>query len=179
MREYPDLIDRILVQTDLLAKLHPTEPLNWDLPGRIREAEDAALTGDRPIADAAMLRMVRACLFYAADALDAAHRIFQDEKSDLGSYGHGMMHRREADFDNARYWFRRAGQQPFFKKLHREAAECSPLMSRQPSWDPYLFTGECEQARFGAVEKQAELANLQRAEFDVVLDYCWRGAVQS
>ena len=36
-------------------------------------------------------------------------RLIQEAKGDLGSYWHGMLHRREGDFDNARYWFRRAG----------------------------------------------------------------------
>ena len=119
---------------------------------------------------------MRGALFYAVDALDAGHRIFQDAPGDLGSYWHGMMHRREGDFDNARYWFRRAGALPFFKKLHRSAGEVSPLVARQVSWDPYLFAGECEQARFGA-ENAEECAKVQRAEFDALFDYTWRQAV--
>jgi hypothetical protein len=50
-------------------------------------------------------------------------------------------------------------------------------MARQSSWDPYLFTGQCEQARFGAEELVAEMAKLQRAEFEVLFDYCWRQSV--
>jgi hypothetical protein len=47
-------------------------------------------------------------------------------------------------------------------------------MARQSSWDPYLFTGQCEQARFGDHELVKELAALQRVEFEVLFDYCWR-----
>jgi hypothetical protein len=176
MPEYSDFVQRILLQPDLLGKLCPSEPLDWKLPDRIRQADEATLGGGCRLLAGGKSLLVRGALYYAVDAFDPAHRIFQDEKSDLGSYWHGMMHRREADFDNARYWFRRAGGQPFFAKLHRAASEESALMGRQASWDPYLFTGECEQARFGAVEKNAELAKLQRIEFEVLLDYCWRQA---
>jgi hypothetical protein len=178
MPRYSDFIDRILLQPNLLTKLCLKEPLDHSLAARVREADDATLGGDTPLGNKAMRAMVRGGLLYAVDALDPAHRIFQDEPSDLGSYWHGMMHRREGDFDNARYWFRRAGRLPVFDKIQRAAAEHSELFGRQPTWDPYLFTGECEQARFGAPEKTPELAAVQRAEWEVLFDYCWREATR-
>ena len=54
-------------------------------------------------------RLLEAFLLYALDDIHAAHAIFQEDDSFFGSYGHGMMHRREGDFWNANYWFRRAG----------------------------------------------------------------------
>ncbi len=173
MPQYSDFIDRLLIQPKLLARLCPSEPLQWELPRRIREADQAAIVGNRTVTDGNLFELLRGLLYYAVDDLDAAHRIFQDEKSDLGSYCHGMLHRREPDFDNARYWFRRAGRLPFFQKLHGIAAEHSADMARQSTWDPYLFTGECEQARHGAFEKTEELGKLQRAELDAVLAYLW------
>ena len=61
-----------------------------------------------------------------------------------------------------------------FSELHRAASEHSAVMARQSNWDPYLFTGQCEQARFGADELAGEMAALQRVEFDSIFDYCWR-----
>lgn len=176
MPKYSDLADRIFLQPDLLQSLAPSQPLNYDLPSRIQKADEATLLGGLIVKDSAAAEMVRGGLLYAVDALDPAHRIFQEQKSDLGSYWHGMMHRREADFDNARYWFRRAGRLPFFPRLHRAAGEEWALGARQADWDPYLFTGECEQARYGA-ETAQELAKIQRAEFEVIFDYCWRQAL--
>jgi hypothetical protein len=73
--------------------------------------------------------VVRGGLLYALDDLAGCHEFFQSTANDLVSYWHGMMHRREADFDNARYWFRRAGALPFFDTLHSRAAEVSTDMA--------------------------------------------------
>ncbi len=174
MKTYSDLADRILRTEGSLQKLVPTEPLNYDLLLQLRAADDAALSDQRPIGQPAMFTLVRGGLLYALDAIDEAHRIFQDSPGDLGSYWHGMMHRREGDFDNARYWFRRAGELTFFSELHSAASAYSAVMARQSNWDPYLFTGECERARFGETEGLKELALLQRLEFEAIFDYCWR-----
>ena len=177
MKSYSDFIDRIFLQEDMLEKLTPSEPLSTALLLRIRAADDAALSGGKTVGHAGNFALVRGGLFYAIDALDEAHAFFQDAKGDLGAYWHGMMHRREGDFDNARYWFRRCGALPCADALHSEAARVSPLMARQMSWDAYVLTGECEQAAHGAEESRAECVALLRVEFDGLLDYCWRKAV--
>ncbi len=178
MEGYSDFIDRLLLNPDILRKLTPTEPLNWDLPGKIRDASDEIISGGKPIADPKVFALVRGALLNAVDALDAAHRIFQDDSSDLGSYWHGVMHRREGDFDNARYWFRRAGRLLISDTLHGAAAQVSPNMAKQNSWDAYLLTGMCEQAKFGDIEAIPECLRLQRIEFDELLSYCWRKSVR-
>jgi hypothetical protein len=174
---YSDFIDRLFLNPELHRKLHPTEPVNWDLPGKIREATDEVIAGGASIRDARAFALVRGALYCVVDALDPAHRVFQDDSSNLGSYWHGVMHRKEADYDNARYWFRRAGVLPPFDKMRAAAGDASPNMARQETWDPYLFTGLCEQQKFGAEELTAECLALQRAEFEVLFDYCWRQAI--
>jgi hypothetical protein len=177
MPRYSDLADRVLNHPELLTALTPTSPLNYDLSRKLREASDSDLAGGASIADAAMLPFVRGALLYGADELDAAHRIFQDEPSSLGSYWHGMMHRREGDFDNARYWFRCAGRLGVFGKMHDAARSASPDMAKQSTWDAYLLTGQCEQAKHGATELISECVALQKAEFIVLFEDCWQRAV--
>ena len=176
MPRYSDFIDRLLLGDKLFNALTPREPLAYELVQRIREADDATLAGKMKVADAAHFSLVRGGLYYAVDALDECHKIFQEDHTDLGSYWHGMMHRREGDFDNARYWFRRTSRLMIADTLHEAAAHVSPLMARQSSWDAYVLTGECEQAVHGAEEKRAECVALLRVEFDGLLDYCWRKA---
>ena len=177
MPGYSDLIERALRSPELLQKLVPTDILDRELWRIVRDAPDAALAGSAVIADGEKFALVRGALLNALDDLDGGHRIFQDAAGDLGAYWHGVMHRREGDFDNARYWFRRAGALPFFGALHGRVAGHSPDQAKQGNWDPYLFTGQCEQARFGDEDLLRELRAVQRAEFDVLLDYSWRQSV--
>ena len=174
MKTYSDFIGRIFLQDGLLAKLTPAEPLSYDLLLRVRAADDATLSGGQTIGHAENFALVRGGLLYAIDAIHEAHAIFQDTQGDLAAYWHGMMHRREGDFENARHWYRRAGALPCCAALHRAASEFSADMARQAGWDPYLLTGECERARFGAEESVAGLVKLQRVEFEGVFDYTWR-----
>jgi hypothetical protein len=174
MDGYPEFIQRVFRVEGLLEKLIPQDILDREVWRKVRDADDEILAGGVPIGNRKLFQLVRGALLYAMDDLAGCHALFQAEPSDLGSYWHGMMHRREGDFDNARYWFRRSGSLPFFDNLHRETAQFSPDMARQLSWDPYLFTGACEQARFGAEDETKELPRLQLAEFEVAFDYTWR-----
>ena len=55
------------------------------------------------------------------DALDDSHDISQGLSNNTGSYWHGIMHRREPDYSNAKYWFGRVGTHPIFPKLRERA----------------------------------------------------------
>jgi hypothetical protein len=174
VKTYSDFVDSILLAGDRLGRLRPSESNDPAAVIRIREADDGLITGGKPVSDAAMFGLVRGGLFYLCDELGASHRIAQEVSTDTGAYWHGMIHRREGDFDNARYWFRRAGTLPFFGEAHRAACATSSIVAAQSNWDPYLFTSLCEQERFGANESLGELIKLQRIEFEAVFDYVWR-----
>ena len=176
MNEYSPLVNELLAEEELLLRLVPTEPGHPDMLRRIRTATEAELTGGAVMADATYPRLIRAGLLYAYDAIDESHRIVQEIGTDQGSYWHGMMHRREGDFENARYWFRRTGRLGVFGEMHARTAGVSPLMGRQEDWDPYVLVGLCEQARFGGDVNQKELVALQRIEFEVMFDQLWREA---
>jgi len=53
--------------------------------------------------------LLGAALWLYVDDIDQAHRICQDDPSSFGAIWHGVVHRREGDFWNSRYWFRRVG----------------------------------------------------------------------
>jgi hypothetical protein len=67
-----------------------------------------SLKKESPPAD---LTPALAALWWAGkDKWDAAHRIVMEEADDNCAWGHAHLHRVEGDFDNARYWYRRAGR---------------------------------------------------------------------
>ncbi len=56
-------------------------------------------------------------LWLLAGELDRSHDISQAIDSPTGLYWHGIMHRREGDFSNAKYWMRRAAGHPVIAEL--------------------------------------------------------------
>lgn len=174
MKHYSPVVDGIIHDEELLKKLLPGSVSNTPALLKIREAGDEEVSGGNAIADRPAFDLLRAALLYACDAIDESHVVVQGIAGDEAAYWHGMIHRREGDFENARYWFRRAGVLPVFDEIHHAASHVSPVVAAQANWDPYLFTGLCEQNRFGDTESTEELVKLQRAEFEVFFDYLWR-----
>ena len=61
--------------------------------------------------DSADRRLVDAVDFAATGDWQRAHEIVQEMDGDrIASWIHALVHRLEGDLDNARYWYRRAGQ---------------------------------------------------------------------
>lgn len=178
MANYSPAIQQMFGQHGFLRELFPKESLFWKASDEFRRMDEKELLGGREVTDPKHLALLKGALWCGLDELDTAHRIFQDEPSELGSYWHGIMHRREGDLDNARYWFRRAGKLPVFNKLHEAAAPHSPNMRRQETWDPYLFVGLCEQVRHGDTDLLEECRHLQRQEFAVLFAYSWEKGVR-
>ena len=58
-----------------------------------------------------------AALWLLAGELERSHFVSQTLASSDGSWWHGMMHRREGDFSNAKYWFRKANGHPVVAQL--------------------------------------------------------------
>jgi hypothetical protein len=176
MAIFSDFVSRMLLRPETLHKLLAGDPDEPQTVIRIREATDDDLLGEAQLKSKPHLHLIRAELFLLFDDLEESHTIVQDSNLDVASYLHGILHRREGDFDNARYWFRRSGTLPFFDELHSKSAKFLDDFAKQLGWDPYLFTYHCEQNKFGDDSFTKDLVQIQRAEFETVLDYTWRQA---
>jgi hypothetical protein len=78
------------------------------------------------VADADMAQCCVAGIWLLYDFLDASHEVSQGISSREGSFWHGIMHRREGDFSNAKYWFRKVGRHSVWERLGSWAISWTP-----------------------------------------------------
>jgi hypothetical protein len=76
---------------------------------------------------------------------------------------------------NAAYWFRRVGAHPVFAPLAEEARALG-LRSPSGGWDPFAFIDLCEQHRDRGTPEEVTLRRVQRREWELLFDFCYRAA---
>ncbi|NOY42477.1 MAG: hypothetical protein GXP26_11650 [Planctomycetes bacterium] len=125
--------------------------------------------------------MARCCIsgvWLLHDFLSTSHTISQGITTPSGSYWHGIMHRREGDFSNAKYWFHKVGDHPIFEQL-TEAVEPlggEPLLGAG-GWNPFAFIDAC-QAAVSTADADADICrSLQQREWELLFDYCYVAAI--
>jgi hypothetical protein len=163
-------------------------PLGPGRPNAAARAQLHTLAEDafRPhrVVNRALADACRAGLWLYHDFLDEAHTISQELDTAEGSFWHALVHRREPDFSNSKYWFRRVGTHPVFEPLRAEAARLAEgalgpaaFLTRQTSWDPFAFVDLCE-ASYDEKAPDHELCRrVQGVEWELLFDHCYRGAV--
>ena len=136
------------------------------------------------VSDRLMAQAVRAGLLLVAEAWDEAHEVAQELDTVEGSYWHGIVHRREPDAGNARYWFRHVGTHPVFARLSEwdnrlppSAKQVFDTLVLSGTWDPFSFIDVCTRnADAGSSDPYPALVTLQAREIRALLDYCIRNA---
>lgn len=122
-----------------------------------------------PVRDPAAAMAVRAGLLLRADRMEDSHAICQELETPEGRYWHAILHRREPDPGNARYWFRLLGHHPVFESLSLPESGGS----RKAAWDPLRFMDFCEACEGdpGAGMRE-EAEELQATEITRLLAHC-------
>ena len=173
-----------LLQKDRLIELGPGNP-DPEMEKRLAALQVTDLFPSLRILDPPMAQACLAGLWLYHDFLHQSHRISQSIPTATGSYWHGLMHRREPDYSNAKYWFRKVGNHPVFSDLCREAKAladsesrfCPPFIANQDEWNPFDFIDFCEECL--QVETPAEhlCRKIQQREWELLFDYCYKKAV--
>lgn len=134
-------VSEILVQRQPLPPLSPKQVWREDLRPRID-----ALAVDE---------LVKGILHLLNDDLMSAHRVAMSMEDENAKYLHALVHRREGDFSNARYWLKTLREQPVW----------SELKNQQPDWCPLKFLAWCESCAEGHAAKPcARLEEMQAKE---------------
>src|SRR5262249_46033412 len=139
-----------------LAPLGPGSP-NRAVEARLRSLKAADLFAPRPVVDADMAAACLAGLWLYHDFLDESHTLSQEIDTTSGSYWHAILHRREPDASNSKYWWRQVGNHPVFVQLAEEAARLG-----WRAWDPVAFVDACEKERGSGSEREMLLREAQR-----------------
>jgi hypothetical protein len=187
--------DSVFVREFLAAA--PVNPLGPGRPNTVlvrRLGADALETifAKQSIRDRSMANATLAGLYLLADDLDRSHEISQSIHTTTGSYWHGIMHRREPDYGNAKYWFHRVGRHPVYSEVAAAArgalaetggAETALAYGKHQlrfldndPWDADAFVDLCAAAAKAGSELEQLCRIIQRRECELLLAYSYSAA---
>lgn len=154
---------------DVLESLKPAEAIN----GAVRDHNMAA--------------SVVSGLWLWHDFLDESHTISQSIETPTGSLWHGIMHRREGDFSNAKYWYRRCAGHPCYASIAaRVESVVRPLDADKlllkltvNGWDPYTFVDLAEATHTLTDDhpRKKVAVEIQKIEWQTALQFSSRAAL--
>ncbi len=144
-------------------------------------------------------KLVLAALMNKNDDLESCHSICQKVGQDslCGNYWHGIVHRREPDFENARGWFRKSEGLPAYQDIFKDVLGFLQRVLQMPeygearekalsfmqhlrargTWDPVYMVDMCEAcARSGDEREERMLEEVQEVEFNTMFNWTYRAA---
>lgn len=163
-------------------------PLGPGTPVKAAYEPLRSLTADslstRPVQDREMAEACLSGLWLLYNYLDQSHTISQNLPSSSGSYWHGIMHRREPDYPNAKYWFRRTGHHPAMAALATEATALAAgtqldrytQFLSAPDWDAMAMVDACQAAETGQCGQVELLQHVAQAEWTLLFQDCYARA---
>jgi hypothetical protein len=142
----------------------------------------AGVLGEKEIrqAMASESELLLALVLLWHDHHEPAHEISQAIENADGSYVHAILHRREPDYWNSKYWFRRVAVHPAYAELGRRVSEFLESRGERAlaaklvpagRWDAMGFVDACEAAAKDSGERAALLKEVQRIEFETLAEH--------
>lgn len=170
---------------DRLPVLGPGSP-NIGARSQLAELNIEKIFNGRIIVDQDAARCCLSALWLWHDFLDESHTISQEIHTSDGSYWHGIMHRREPDYGNAKYWFQRVPRHAIFEPLaaaarglagKAELDEPAKYLASQTAWDPFRFVDLCTAVARGRSKCEAVAREVARAEWGLLFEDCYRKGI--
>lgn len=115
------------------------------------------------------------------DALHESHEISQSLLGSTGSFWHAIMHRREGDFSNAKYWFDRCDGHPVMRQIGAGAAQAVGNLASErrvshvlrEGWDAHAFVDLVASVHNKPNDPAyAAAVALQRLEWAMLFNHC-------
>lgn len=169
-----------LLETDEPAGLGPQRRAAAGSEGEVRGGAQSFLAaGDL---DVESRELILSALLLWHDHLESSHVLSQNIPGSSGSFLHGIMHRREPDYGNAKYWFNRTGEHPAFPEIARRAGELldqggdrelKRRLMEGGRWDPFAMVDAVADAEAGKLPPaQVELLKtIQKIEIEVLIEF--------
>ena len=119
------------------------------------------------------------------DYLDESHTISQSINTPTGAFWHAIMHRREGDFSNSKYWYARCADHPALATLGAQVGALVHPYPADKSLLKVVMTGFSTSALVDLVRevyrspddpRHKVAVQLQQLEWRVLFDHCTRAA---
>lgn len=148
---------------DAMRSLVPVQGVGSDVLSVVEKVvNDSALDGHNGI---------KAGLWLYIDELDRSHEYSQAIHTPTGSFWHAIMHRREGDFPNAKYWYRKAGAHPAMNNIDL-AGGGSASGSDIAAYDADKFVDRVARANARCESDSPDLVALQHHEWRALFEWC-------
>jgi len=138
-----------------------------------------------PIRSPLHAQAMLAGLWLWRDGLERSHTLSQGIDDPTGSFWHAILHRREGDFGNSKYWYARCANHPVLATLSAQAGEIlNPLPADKSllklnlnGWKPVVFVDLAQRLHDHPADPLYPAAvALQKLEWRLLFDFCTRQA---
>ncbi len=113
---------------------------------------------------------LEAGLWLYVDDLEQSHRISQQVHRPSGSFWHAIMHRREGDFGNSHYWYKKIGHHPVLSKVNPSGGGAA-AGTAIGGYEPHNFVDRVERAH-AQHSDSPDLVAMQRLEWVALFEHC-------